>query len=224
MAQRLTCANELSSALVHPGCAFRIILVVALIANSFGVPFTAGNLLVLEIFDAGGLTTTAASVRLTEISTAGAGVQAIPFSNLGAQACTLPGSQGAFNQGISGKLTLGAVGTTATFACINAPAGTTDAATDPNFVRASAAVYYDGSLSVNLLSFGVFGGRVVHCSVANADAADIYVGGPGNSVRSISYFDGLLDVPLSVVDSAKVSSTLRFKIGCTLLLKDDCFL
>lgn len=114
----------------------------------------------------------------------------------GSGACTLPGIAG-----YAGKLTTGAGGTLASFACFNAPSGTANIITDGNYLRGTMTINPAGTVTavVTLGTTYRFPPRAVYCATA-AIGGLCYIGGDGQNNRGLSYNGNIL----SVIDSAKV--------------------
>jgi hypothetical protein len=115
----------------------------------------------------------------------------------GASACTLPGIAS-----FGGKLTVGAGGTLASFACYLAPAGTASITTDGTRTRGTATLNPDGTVgAVVSLGSGIYTSpaRAIYAATANTGGL-CFTGGVAQGTRGLSY-NGVV---LTVIDTAKV--------------------
>ena len=153
-------------------------------AHGFRVPalqMTGGNLIALRLTaPSGTLSASAAVISIDEINPTGTIVQTLSVTSTGTYACTLPGT----STSISGKLTIGAAGLYASFACINAAGGTLSVVSTAN-KRGAVFVYPSGSItSMTLLTQYTSPPREAYCATANTSPLDYYMVKPRGGARS----------------------------------------
>lgn len=151
------------------------LIVAALLASGCrAAPMTGGNVIALRLTAASGarsLTSAAAVISIDEITPTGTIVQTLSVASTGTYACTLPGT----STSISGKLTIGAAGLYASFACINAAGGTASVVSTTN-KRGAVFVYPSGSVtSMTLLTQYTSPPREAYCATANTSPLDYYM-------------------------------------------------
>ena len=167
----------------RPNCIMCLIGAALLASGCRAAPMTGGNLIALRLTAASGarsLTSSAAVISIDEIDPTGTIVQTLSVTSTGTYACTLPGT----STSISGKLTIGAAGLYASFACINAAGGTLSVVSTAN-KRGAVFVYPSGSItSMTLLTQYTSPPREAYCATANTSPLDYYMVKPRGGARS----------------------------------------
>ena len=102
--------------------------------------------------------------------------------------------------GYAGKLTTGAGGTLASFACFNAPAGTASIITNP-VARGTITIAATGSVNaINTLGTAYTSpARAIYCATA-AIGGLCYAGGDAQNTRGLTYNGAVM----TLIDTTKV--------------------
>lgn len=149
------------------------LLIAALLASGcHALQMTGGNLIALRLTASSGtLSASAAVISIDEITPSGTIVQTLSVTSTGTYACTLPGT----STSISGKLTIGAAGLYASFACINA-AGGTSSVVSTNNKRGAVFVFPNGTTTpMTRLTQYDAPAREAYCATANTSPLDYYM-------------------------------------------------